>query len=709
MTTTMITKFVSSQSSDNIYTAIETLLQNNASGTVADYGGSFRVFAVETQILSGSPDVATICAGGSYISDGSGTVAAGIPVPFVVHITTTRTILESQQPDWVNSDTATEIGFNSSCQDPTAFPNFREMAGITAIASVGGSIKFPSASDGFVIVGQVYFKSPAGVNLPNSGTSPIVVAVDKVGNFTILSDELNNINEPTSWLTTDLGLANPYQPMQLNDIYWDATNDALLSVGGMADNGGTIISVGMVVESTSEGDFTVLAVGAAEQVAANTLTAGERCFYRRCVKINNSAAKPIFLLGGCTSYSATEFPTGVLSLYTPNWAVPWGGFNPRIGILDRGRGLVQDFYQNASGLALTQEEAPQDINFIERVTKDGEDIIFVGGNNNPDSSSTDTSLFLWSFTPPTVGDDTIAPLGVSTQIIWPEQKNLSSTLKNSLTAAGFNVYHKITPMGIVGLSNRKAKIITGGAINPNFIYPRNGFITARSAFILAISRGMNLWQNTLENQTPSLSEISLKVSNYNTTSPLSGADFILLNNQNPQDAAEGGSLTSQLVTTGRIAKAYFEYLLYDGVDGLVAKKLQQLGIRVTITNVEWYKQKILKQSLDLDADFFRDWANLQEQQNAERDRLNERYGATRPAKRSVRTELFDEYAHMEELLDEMDKLREAEPDFEVPWSDEVRDAQEARIREKVALDITTIDELAEKDELDSVEELEGLD
>jgi len=704
----MITKFISSQSTDNIDEAIGIALTNNVSGTVGDYNGNFRVFAVETKILSGSPDFAILCVGGSYESDGTATVDIGIPVPFIVHITTTRTILESQQPDWLNADSVSEIGFASSCQNPALFPNFFEMAGITAITSVGTTLKFPSASDGFLVTGQVYFKSPAGATLPNSGTSPIIVAVDKVGNFTIISDELNNINEPTSWLTTDLGLANTYQPMSLNDIYWDATNDAILAVGGMAAGGGTIISVGMVVESTSEGDFTVLAAGAAEQVAANTLTANKPCFYRRCVKINNNSAKPVFLLGGCTSYSFTEFPTGVLSIYTPNWAVAWGGSNPRIGILDRGRGLVQDFYQNASGLALTQEEAPQDINFIERVTKDGEDIIFVGGNNNPDGSG-DTNLFLWSFTPPTIGDDTIAPLGVSTQIIWPEQKNLSSTLKNSLTAAGFNVYHKITPMGIVGLSNRKAKIITGGAINPNHIYPRNGFITARSAFILAVSRGMNLWQNTLENQTPSLSEISLKVSNYNTTSPVSGADFILLNNQNTQGSAAGGSLTSQLVTTGRIAKAYFEYLLYDGVDGLVAKKLQQLGIRVTITNVEWYKQKILKQSLDLDADFFRDWANLQEQQNAERDRLNERYGATRPAKRSVRTELFDEYAHMEELLDEMDKLREAEPDFEVPWSDEVRDAQEARIREKVALDITTIDELAEKDELDSVEELEGLD
>ena len=168
----------------------------------------------------------------------------------------------------------------------------------------------------------------------------------------------------------------------------------------------------------------------------------------------------------------------------------------------------------------------------------------------------------------------------------------------------------------------------------------------------------------------------------------------------------GGSLTSQLVTTGNIAQVYFEYLLYDGVDALVAKKLQQLGIRVTITNVEWYKQKILKQSLDLDADFFRDWATLQEEQNAQRQRVNERYGANRPAKRRVRTELFDEYAHMEELLQEMDRMRENEPDFEIPWSDEVGDAQEARKREKMSLDVTTIDELAEKGELESAEELD---
>ena len=82
MTTTMITKFVSSQSTDNINAAIDRTLTNNVSGTVADYNGDFRVFVLETKAVG---NVNVLCAGGSYISDGSGTPSlTGLPVPFVV-------------------------------------------------------------------------------------------------------------------------------------------------------------------------------------------------------------------------------------------------------------------------------------------------------------------------------------------------------------------------------------------------------------------------------------------------------------------------------------------------------------------------------------------------------------------------------------------------------------------------------------------------
>ena len=80
MTTTMITKFISSQSTDNINGAIDRTLANNVSGTVADYDGSFRVFVLETKTLG---DVNVLCAGGSYISNGLGTPSlTGLPAPF---------------------------------------------------------------------------------------------------------------------------------------------------------------------------------------------------------------------------------------------------------------------------------------------------------------------------------------------------------------------------------------------------------------------------------------------------------------------------------------------------------------------------------------------------------------------------------------------------------------------------------------------------
>lgn len=708
MTTTMVKKFVESQSSTNLMEKVEATLIANTSGTMADYTPeSFIPMVVDTKIHSTGRVLGLVA--GRYKCDGTGTLPLDAYAPFAVLLSTNKTILASEQPDWANGG-GTEIGLSAECQDPAAFANFNEWAGMTCATSCGAGVggEFASALEGWMIGGQVYFKSPAGATAPNSATSPIIVAVSGTTElFTILSSEVTGVNAPSTWVQTAYGGANNYQPMSLNDIHYDETANAIVAVGGMADNTGLTTSVGMVVEAINESTFTVLNINSSAFLCTTSGTPTHPCFYRQCTVINSNAAKPIFMLGGTTSngaIGANEFATGVLALYTPNWAVPWGAGNPRVARLDRGTVDAQDFF--TAGLGIGVAFIPQDINLIERVTIDAEDIIFVAGCNAA------AEPFLWSCAPPTIEDDEVKQIGVATVVNWDKQQNLSQTkLIPALVAASVGLNANRTVMSVIGLSSRKAKILTGGSMKAGFIMARDvsNLVPAEQngGFILNISRGANLWQNDLMVQTPSLAYQSLVATNYRTNSTLSGADLILLTNKPLQGTnVNASSITSQLVTTGNIAMAYFEYLLYDGVDALVAKKLQQLGIRITITNVEWYKQKILKQSLDLDADFFRDWANLQEQQNAERERLNERYGATRPAKRAVRTELFDEYAHMEELLGEMDKMREMEPDFEVPWSDEVGDAQEARVREKVALDVVTIDELAEKGELDSVEELE---
>ena len=149
--------------------------------------------------------------------------------------------------------------------------------------------------------------------------------------------------------------------------------------------------------------------------------------------------------------------------------------------------------------------------------------------------------------------------------------------------------------------------------------------------------------------------------------------------------------------TNHKAEAYFEYLLYDGIDALIAKKLQQLGVRVTITNLEWYKQDVLKQGLDLDADFFREWASAQTEENYQREKLAEFYGASRPQKREVREPFFDDYANREEILKEMDRHREESPLDEAPYNDEVAEDREAKKLEKDLDDKIRIQKLADEE------------
>ena len=121
---------------------------------------------------------------------------------------------------------------------------------------------------------------------------------------------------------------------------------------------------------------------------------------------------------------------------------------------------------------------------------------------------------------------------------------------------------------------------------------------------------------------------------------------------------------------------------------------------MTITNLEWYKQDILKHGLDLDADFFREWAESQVAENEKREKLANQYGAARPAKRQVRTEIFDDFNNREEILKEMDEYRDRDPMEEMPWSDEVGDIQEARKVEKEVEDKIRIEELTEDEASD---------
>ncbi len=125
-----------------------------------------------------------------------------------------------------------------------------------------------------------------------------------------------------------------------------------------------------------------------------------------------------------------------------------------------------------------------------------------------------------------------------------------------------------------------------------------------------------------------------------------------------------------------------------------------MGVRVTIANVEWYKQEILKERLDVSSDFFTEWATAQEEQNQERDKLNRLQGNSRPRKRQVRTEIFDDYADMEEKEAAVKNFPDYDPfkDGE-PFKDDVAKEQEIQKTQKAVDDLRriedNIDEIAE--------------
>ena len=66
-------------------------------------------------------------------------------------------------------------------------------------------------------------------------------------------------------------------------------------------------------------------------------------------------------------------------------------------------------------------------------------------------------------------------------------------------------------------------------------------------------------------------------------------------------------------TTGRTAAVWIDYTLFDGVDSLVATIVQELGLRVTVENVEWYKRKVLNNDvLNMTSEEIEAWIQTQQ-------------------------------------------------------------------------------------------------
>ena len=111
-------------------------------------------------------------------------------------------------------------------------------------------------------------------------------------------------------------------------------------------------------------------------------------------------------------------------------------------------------------------------------------------------------------------------------------------------------------------------------------------------------------------------------------------------------------------TTGRTARVWVDYINFDGADALIASKLRERGIKVSIESVEWFKRKIIQSGdLNIKQEEIEEWMRAQQDEFKQMIKDAERQGRVRRRKKQVSGFEHD----MEEIIN---------PDF---IDDEVKD------------------------------------
>jgi len=89
-------------------------------------------------------------------------------------------------------------------------------------------------------------------------------------------------------------------------------------------------------------------------------------------------------------------------------------------------------------------------------------------------------------------------------------------------------------------------------------------------------------------------------------------------------------------TTGREAKVWVDYILFDGADALIATKLRERGMKVTIESVEWFKRKIINSGdLNIKQEEIELWMREQQNEFSQMMQDAERQGRVRKRKKQV--------------------------------------------------------------------------
>tara|TARA_B100000683_G_scaffold273550_2_gene319451 strand:- start:2079 stop:3419 length:1341 start_codon:yes stop_codon:yes gene_type:complete len=110
-------------------------------------------------------------------------------------------------------------------------------------------------------------------------------------------------------------------------------------------------------------------------------------------------------------------------------------------------------------------------------------------------------------------------------------------------------------------------------------------------------------------------------------------------------------------TTGRDVKVFLNYMLYDGLDSLIAVEVANLGLRVTPENVLWYKTNILNQNADEEVTLeeIQNWMSMQREQYEEMLRNRKPVTRDQGSLPDVKDFVLDDES-IEDLLPELTRL-----------------------------------------------------
>ncbi len=89
-------------------------------------------------------------------------------------------------------------------------------------------------------------------------------------------------------------------------------------------------------------------------------------------------------------------------------------------------------------------------------------------------------------------------------------------------------------------------------------------------------------------------------------------------------------------TTGREARVWIDYMLYDGVDAVIAMQLRDWGMRVTVENVEWFKARVLQDGdLKAKGEEIEEWMEQQGREYQDMLKQKERGGRLRKRRSQI--------------------------------------------------------------------------